>query len=305
MNETRGIIKTPIKEAVEIERPFDHHEVSAGRYPGYSGTLASDSLQLLDYWRAIRKRLWLVIGIAVLITTLTAIYMARKPNIYSARAVVQIDNEQTNPDLVTSDRQRPISASDPAYFNTQLQLLWSDGLLRRAIKEHNLDSNKDFQQAKAEGSISPWRAMLKSIGLASDDSHPDKTGAQDPVTGNSSIATTEEVAEAVRLAPYVNIIHRDLGIEPIRDSRTTFKDTRLIEITFRHSNPDLAAFVANAIAETFTNVNQEKRSGTSRKTNDFLSDRIANLQAEIKNDEERYVQLTQNAGILKSGEGEQ
>src|SRR5207248_1797023 len=158
----------------------------------------------------------------------------------------------------------------PAYFNTQLQLLQSDGLLRRAIKEHNLDSNKDFQQAKTEGSTSPWRSMLKSIGLASDGARSGRTGAED-VTGGNSVATTEEVADAVRLAPYVNIIHLNLGVEPIRDSRTTFKDTRLIEITFRHSNPDLAAFVANAIAETFTNVNQEKRSGNSRKTNDFLS----------------------------------
>ena len=45
--------------------------------------------------------------------------------------------------------------------------------------------------------------------------------------------------------------HLNLGIEPIRDSRTTFKDTRLIEITFRNSNPDLAAFVANSIAQDY------------------------------------------------------
>src|SRR5207249_3594937 len=176
MKETRGMIRTPANEAVDLE-PLDSQLGPAGRYPTYREA-AQEGLQLLDYWRAIRKRLWLVIGIAVLITTLTAIYMARKPNIYSARAVVQIDNEQTNPDLVTSDRQRPMSAADPAYFNTQLQLLWSDGLLRRVIKERNLDSNKDFQLAKAEGTTSPWRTILKSLGLAHDDARQGKTGAE-------------------------------------------------------------------------------------------------------------------------------
>src|SRR5436190_7512715 len=140
MKEIRELVPTKTTDTVvELERPFDTHVVpGTGRYPAYRDVYGPEGFQILDYWRAIRKRLWLVIGIAVLITTLTAIYMARKPNIYSARAVVQVDNEQNNPDLVTSDRQRPISASDPAYFNTQLQLLWSDGLLRRAVKEHNL-----------------------------------------------------------------------------------------------------------------------------------------------------------------------
>src|SRR5690242_19811795 len=101
MKEPRGIVRTPV-ETAEIE-PFDAQLAPAGRYPTYREA-AQEGFQLLDYWRAIRKRLWLVIGIAVLITTVTAIYMARKPNIYRVAAVVQVDLEQNNPDLVTTDR---------------------------------------------------------------------------------------------------------------------------------------------------------------------------------------------------------
>jgi len=169
MKDPRGIIKSPLNEPVELEPQFETQFVPSGRYPAYRESLAQEGFQMVDYWRAIRKRLWLVIGIAVLMTTLAAIYMARKPNVYMARARVQVDNEQTNPDLVTSERQRPISNPDPSYFNTQLQLLWSESLLRRAIKEHNLDANKDFQQAKDSLNSSPWRSMLRSIGLASAD----------------------------------------------------------------------------------------------------------------------------------------
>lgn len=298
MKEPREIIRAPIPVA-DIERPFEPVLPPTGRYSTYRDMHAGDSFQLKEYWDAIRKRLWLVIGIVVLMTTLVAIYMSRKPDIYSATAWVQVDMEQVNPDLVTSDRQRPMMASDPAYFNTQLQLLNSHGLLRRVVKDHNLDATKEFQTAKAEGGTSAFRAVLRSVGLATD---PNKERDRTPITDEASLTSSEEVAEAVRLAPYVDIILRTLSIDPVREGRATFKDTRLIGVTFQHTSPEFAAYVANSIGEVFTVVNQEKRSGTNRKTNDFLQERIANLQADIRRDEEELVNRTQNAGILKTSE---
>ncbi|MGI8811062.1 MAG: GumC family protein [Pyrinomonadaceae bacterium] len=304
MKDSREIIAKPVGDPVEIERAFEPQIVpGTGRYPAYREVYAQEGFQLLDYWRAIRKRLWLVVGIAVLTTTLAAIYMARKPNIYAAYARVQVDLEQANPDLETGDRPRAISNPDPSYFNTQLQLLGSDGLLRRVIKEHNLDTNKDFQLAKNESGVSAWRSMLKAIGLASDPKKPDQS-LTDLSAGNSTLVSADEIAEAVRLAPYVDVIKKNLDIEPVRESRATVKDTRLIVISFRHTDPELAAFVVNAIGETFTRANQEKRSGTSRKTNDFLQKRIADLQSEIKSDEVKLVDMKRNEGILKT-DGEQ
>lgn len=292
MKESRDIIRSlPSAEPAELERPFEPQIVpSTGRYPGYRDVYAHDGFQLADYWRAIRKRLWLVIAVAVIATTLAAIYMARKPDIYQAKGRIQVDLEQNNPDLITSDRQRPVSNPDPAYFNTQLQLLSSDALLRRVVKEHNLDTNKEFQKSLNEGSA--LKGVLRSIGLATD--------TKTPTQQEGDLANSDEVAEAIRLAPYVAEIKANLNIDPVRESRATFKDTRLIEISYRHTDPTFGAFVVNSIGETFVNANSEKRSGTSRKTNDFLQQRIADLQTEIRNDEIRLVELKQSAGILKT-----
>ncbi|MEO8042862.1 MAG: GumC family protein, partial [Acidobacteriota bacterium] len=298
MKETREIIQKPLNEPVELERHFEPQIIPAGRYPAYRESYAPEGFQLLDYWKAIRKRLWLVAGIAVLVTTLAAIYMARKPNIYSATARIQVDLEQMNPDLVTSDRQRPLSNPDPSYFNTQLQLLDSESLLRQVVKEHSLDTNKDFLTAKNEGS-GVLRSMLKAIGLASDPKK-DSNSEELSVAANSSLISSDEIAEAVRLAPYVDIIRKSMSVEPVRESRATVKDTRLIEISFRHTNPQLAAFVVNSIGETFVTANQNKRSGTSRKTSDFLEKRITDLQSEIRSGELELVDLKKSEGILKT-----
>lgn len=281
----------------EFDRPFEPQVVGqTGRYPAYR-EYPQEGFQLLDYWRAVRKRIWLVIGIAVLVTTLAAIYMARKPSIYAAKATVQVDLEQSNPDL-TLDRQRPMLTADPSYFNTQLQLLSSDSLLRRVIKEHSLDTNGEFQKAKNEGSSSALRSMLKAVGLARDDS---KKEPETAATGsNSSLISADEIAEAVRLAPYVDVIKKNLSIDPVREARVTVKDTRLIDVSFTSTNAELSAFVANGIAETFTSYNQERRSGTSRKTSDFLQGRIADLQTEIRNDETKLIELENKEGIIKT-----
>ncbi len=147
MKDTREIIQRQM-ETVEIERPFEPQiPTTNGGYGAYRETGTQDGFQLVNYWRIIRKRFWMVVGIAVLMTTLTAIYMARKPDIYQSRAIIQVDLEQANPDLVVTDRRLPVSTQDPSYFNTQLQLLVSGSLLRRVVKELSLDSNKEFQKS--------------------------------------------------------------------------------------------------------------------------------------------------------------
>jgi capsular exopolysaccharide synthesis family protein len=196
-----------------------------------------------------------------------------------------------------------MSNPDPSYFNTQLQLLDSESLLRQVVKDHSLDTNKEFLSSMGE-SGGMLRSMLKTIGLASDAKKDSNSSIDFAASANSSLISSDEIAEAVRLAPYVDMIRKNMGVEPVRESRATVKDTRLIELSFRHTNPQIAAFVVNSIGETFVTANQNKRSGTSRKTSDFLQQRITDLQSEIRAAEVELVELKKSAGILKT-DGEQ
>ena len=91
---------------------------------------AQHEVHLIDYWRAIRKRLWLVVGLVALITMLALLYVARKPDYFEAQARVQINLEDTG-GLTNNTRPLYGPADDPIYFNTQLQILSSPGLMRR------------------------------------------------------------------------------------------------------------------------------------------------------------------------------
>ncbi len=102
------------------------------------------------------------------------------------------------------------------------------------------------------------------------------------------------------MLPYVEVLKRGLIIDPVRESRSSFKETRLIEISFQHTNPNLAATVVNGVAQVFSKQNQEKRSKTSGETSDFLDKQIADYQTKVKEDEQTLGQLGSRAGILKT-----
>jgi capsular exopolysaccharide synthesis family protein len=303
MQERRDIIPKIQPEKSDIQRNTIEAKLPAAAEPyhNYRGAAsAEEGVRFLDYWRAIRKRLWLVIGIAVLMTTLAAIYMSRRPDIYQAHARVQVDSEQSNPDLVASDRRAPVFNNDPAYFNTQLQILNSPKLLRRVVKELDLENNKDFITSKSEESRSAFRSLLRSIGLASPEKKRD--GDAVPVSASTGAETTEDLAEAKRLAPFVEALQKKLIIEPVRETRAAQKETRLIDIAIQHTNPELAALIVNGVAATFARTNQEKKTGKSGETSKYLQERVAELQAEVQRDQERIVKLKQSSGILEFDE---
>src|SRR6266852_1125470 len=120
-----------------------------------------------------------------------------------------------------------------------------------------------------------------------------------PLTTSLAPATSsEDLAEAKRLAPYVSALQA-LKVEPVRESRAGYyKETRLIDITFQHGDPETAARITNAVAETFVRSNLEKKNEANTTTSEFLSKRVAELQSTIRADEEKLVNYAKNNQIL-------
>src|SRR5205807_2783709 len=118
---------------------------------------------LFDYWRIIRKHLWLIIGISVLLPALITIYEIRAPDIYESQARIQVDLENANPLLGGMSKNGSVilnsEANDPAYFNTQLQILTGPGLLRTVAKSLDLEHNQDFLADYPSRDKSKWSSV--------------------------------------------------------------------------------------------------------------------------------------------------
>jgi succinoglycan biosynthesis transport protein ExoP len=249
----------------------------------------------------VRKRLWMVAGVAALITTLASIYVARKPDVYEASSRVQVDLEN-NP--MYAGKTTPYIYSpvnDPAYFNTQLQILTSPGLLRRVVKTLDLEHNQGFLRPQSAQPHSTWKTIMRMWGVGGPEKKDEgKQPKELPLTATMAPATSsEDLAEAKRLAPYVGALQGGLKVEPVRESRGgLYKETRLIDISYQHGDPATAAKITNAVADTFVRANLEKKNETNTSTSEFLSRRVAELQAQIRTAEEKLVSYAKNNQIL-------
>src|SRR5881396_2242349 len=200
MNQATKLVKRE-DEPGEIDRRFDDAANYRGGVYGYGPEGSEGEVHLLDYWRAIRKRLWLVLGVAALITALSTIYVARKPDVYEAKSQVEVGLEN-NP--MYAGKSAPMIYSpvnDPAYFNTQLQILTSPGLLRRVVKTLDLEHNQAFLRPQSSQQRSTWRTIMQMWGLSSPEKKdPVRPANELPLTATVAPASSsDDLAEAKRL----------------------------------------------------------------------------------------------------------
>src|ERR1051325_5173125 len=98
MKETNGQ-PFALPESQELDRPQAAPAPALAPYVGYAGYSEvedADENHFREYLRAVRKHLWLVIGITLIFTAAAAVYVAQKPDIYTAQSRVQVDLE-SNP----------------------------------------------------------------------------------------------------------------------------------------------------------------------------------------------------------------
>jgi succinoglycan biosynthesis transport protein ExoP len=254
-------------------------------------------MHLRDYWRAIRKRLWLIVGLAVIVATIAALRQARQPDIYSASARVQVDTESYSPAMGASKGGSYYidnAYMDPEYFNTQVQILSSPTLLRRVARTLDLEHNQTFLEQRIENR-STWHNLMRMFGFGAQEQGPPRKNnttlpASTGVTTGADLAT-DNPEEIERLAPYVGTLQGMLNVQQL-------KKTRLIDIGASHTDPAVAAKVVNATADAFALWNLEVKTKTNSIAGTYLQKRIAELQSQIRNGEEQLVNYAQSHEIL-------
>lgn len=307
MKEPHELVKSPAESRNPEKLPEGTGTPVSAGYGGYglNNGVEGEQKHLLDYWRSVRKHLWLVIGVTVLTTMVAAIYMARRPDIYETHARVQVDLENTNVALGGATSNAVVVSNpvgDTAYFNTQLQILTSPGLLRRVVKTLDLEHNRAFFDPLSRPPRSTWQNLQRMVGLGGKDkeSEPqDRAAGETPLTKSVAPAMSHEnVVEAKQLARHVAALRATLNIEPVKEMRSTVRETRLIDIHISHSDPQIAAKIVNAVADAFVLSNLERMTETSSTASAFLQKRIAELQGQILNGEERLINYAKNHQIL-------
>jgi polysaccharide biosynthesis transport protein len=289
---------------IEPNYPVEYKGVYTEGYYG-SGSQDGEKTLLRGFFSTLFKHWILILSLTVIVTGATIIYVAQKPDYYTSSARVQV-NAENNPAAGTRSGGSPIivnnQGNDPAYFTTQLQILEGSGLLRRVIKTLDLEHNQSFLDPQNGKQLSRLQNVKKMFGLYRPPvAEQTPTNAARPKENNLKLkneALPDPDAETERLAPLVGMLKRSLVVSPVKDSRTKSTETRLIDIEFTHQNPAMASKIVNTIADLYVLQNLEQKVQTNASASDFLQKRVAELQQDIREGEERLLNYAKSNEIV-------
>lgn len=273
------------------ERRYAARSVSASSYDyGYG---EDEKVHLRELWRIIRKRRWLIITIVLLVTGLVTIEMYRTRPIYQASTILEIGKENTalvrSGDLVINDD------SDPYYqvnIKTKMLLLNSRELHEDVVADLKLDQDSRFLDGDKGGSL--WGALKALAGKrAAQEESPGTDDVGNQTTDDDRVRSAEE---RKRLAPCVEALEESLTIEPVRD-------TRGLKVSFTHTNPALAAAVANGVARRFMQSNFQSKTEKFSDTATWLDSSTRELKAKVEQAEQALANYTRENNIFSINDG--
>ena len=227
---------------------------------------ATNEVDLSRIGRVLLAKRWWVIGptLAALIAALIFVNLV-KPR-YSADARVLLENQEAF--LTRSEKAEridPVTPPDAEAVQSQIQLLTSRDLARRAIKTLGLAGNPEFDPL-ADG-VGPLTRVLVLFGIVRD---PTRMSPEDRIL--------EKFSD--RLAVY----------SPTK--------TRVITIEFTSRDPDLAARAANVVAETYIEMQQEAKRANARAAAQSLANLVSDLHTRVADADSRVEEFRAKAGLL-------
>ncbi|HEX6185591.1 MAG TPA: polysaccharide biosynthesis tyrosine autokinase [Pyrinomonadaceae bacterium] len=259
-------------------------------------TVASaEPAHLREYLAVVLKRKWLILSLMVVVTSLVAIQMYRLPSEYEAATQIQI--EQKPRSIVSTNRGGDsvlIRGNDPNYWNTQLQKLRTQKLARQVIMRLDLQNNPAFLGAnRGTGIIAGLRRIITRE-KAKEAATP-KSESAVPVLNEMEVNTDQLTPEQVRkLEPFEDTLRANLSVDPI-------ERTNLVNIRFLHTDPVIAANVANTLATIFRENDIKQETAGSQKAEDVLANSIIDLQSRIQANEQKRINYKRDHDIPLGG----
>jgi polysaccharide biosynthesis transport protein len=263
---------------------------------GYGYGEEQEGIHLRDIWRVVQKRKWLILSIAVVVTIIVTIEAYRTKPTYTASAIVELGKENTT--MVksgTGDVVIQTDDSDPynpeISIKTKMIRLTSEPLLESVVVGLRLDQNPKFIDG---GKNSVWEALQAMRNrFGKQQSEPPSSGIIEPVNSGSDGGLIRSPDEIERLAPFVSILSRNLEVEQIKDSR-------VLKITFSHTEPAIAASVANGIAQNFIESNFQNKTQKFTSASQWLDTTTRELKARVERAEQDLANYSRAHNIFST-----
>lgn len=245
------------------------HAHTVGTLPG--GYPARQIPSLWDYWPILLRHKWTILSVMLVALLVGAILSFSATPIFEAvgRVVINREGAETA-GMKNSDASGNDSGDDyMVAMDTQTHVLQSDAIAKQVIRKLNLDSNLAFAGK----------------------------GAPPAASAADASSIDSRFIEPHLEAALVGKFHGALQINSI-------PRTRLLEIRFSSSDPNLAAKAVNTLIDTYIEQNYKTRLDATTRTADWLTQQLSELQLRVEESQEKLVRYQKAHGILGIDEKE-
>jgi succinoglycan biosynthesis transport protein ExoP len=229
---------------------------------GIYEVLPSQESPLRESMRVLIKRKWMVAAVIVGIFMAVAVASLRQTPIYEASGQIVVN--KADPNLITFKDSAPVmDYYDQSDMDTEVRILQSDLMALQVIRQLNLDKRPEFG----------GHSDQKSVNLVAD-----------PLQADSNWTSA-------LLGRFRSNLH--VALVP---------NTRIIEIHYTSTDPQLAASAVNTLASTYVEQNFKTKFESTMQASDWLSKQLIDLQMKVETSQEKLVRYQKEHEILGTDE---
>jgi uncharacterized protein involved in exopolysaccharide biosynthesis len=201
---------------------------------------------LIDYIRILRKHQWLILTFLVTVVTLVSIATFKMKPVYQATARLEIDRDMPSITPFQAADSDGLYEDLENYIETQSKILQSDTLALDTIRTLGLADNPAFGGTPGAGMQIP--------ALSADQAPMMRPGILGEFEGSLSVKRVPS--------------------------------SRLLDVTFESTDPQLAARVLNAHLKNYIKANFDSHYASTTEASDFLNGQLDDLKRKVQTSEE-------------------
>ena len=260
---------------------------------GYGYPEDDERAYLRRMWRAIKKRKLVIVTIAVIVTSVVTVEVYRTKSTYLASTTVEIGKDSRTL-IRTGDTIFQTDEGDDLYFvqmamKTRIRQLQSRPLLEDVVVNLKLDQNPRIMD------INSRRSIVEAIKSALGRLKPQEQWTPPAILQTPTAMSPPERSrqESARLAPYVDVLAANLSAEPL-------PDTRMLVISFTHTDPVLAAEIVDNVAQVFIKRTFESKTEKYTSASEWLDKSTRELKSNVEKAEKELADYSGSHNIYSS-----
>jgi capsular exopolysaccharide synthesis family protein len=233
-------------------------------FPGASGLMLADQgmpaddegLDLHEYWRIVMRHKWRIIGLAIVVSLLALLVAAGQQPVYKASSMVMLEPAKTRGTSAEELAGYYSYYSMMQFVPTQIEIMESRTVAEKTAPKLEWDDYPLLDADNQVGWTFDWRQWLPEAWRIPDE--PAEEEAADKITAG--------------------LITGGLSVRQTPESQ-------LVEVSFESTDPQFAADAVNTVVKTYIENDLEARLEETRESTGWLTERLADLRAKLKQSE--------------------